>query len=96
MIPGHTFSVCRINGHDFLIGIQVATFLDRETHNIYRALRRRGVTVYRGTAADVEILVQARAVSSITKALSFLPMERTVAYIKQQLEALNSGSNSDE
>lgn len=98
LLPGTTLSVCTINEAEFLIGIQVAHLLGRETHNIYRALRRRGVCVYRGSQADVDTLTALRAVSGATKALSFLPKERTLAYIKEQLAAgdpQGSSSNSD-
>lgn len=50
---GRSFSVFEVNGEKYLLGVQMASLLRRETYNVYRSLKIKKIALQRATAAEV-------------------------------------------
>jgi hypothetical protein len=53
---GKSFSVFEVEGEKYLLGVQMASLLRRETYNVYRSLKIKKIAMQRATAAEVSIL----------------------------------------
>jgi hypothetical protein len=50
---GKTFSIFEIEGDKYLLGVQMAHLLRRETYNVYRSLKIKKISMQRASPIEV-------------------------------------------
>jgi len=69
-------------GKDYLVGVQVAHLIEKETFNMYRSLKRNGVTVLKGSPEIVQFLREAGIIGH-SHSVTLIPLEGTRKYLKK-------------
>eukprot|EP01095_Lingulamoeba_sp_RSL-Kostka_P013982 TRINITY_DN594_c0_g5_i2.p1 TRINITY_DN594_c0_g5~~TRINITY_DN594_c0_g5_i2.p1 ORF type:complete len:288 (+),score=65.62 TRINITY_DN594_c0_g5_i2:173-1036(+) len=66
-------NVVRINGENFLIGVELAQLLNRETFNMYRSMKIKNIGIERAQPEIVSFLIKATAVPVGTHSVTLVP-----------------------
>jgi len=83
---GKKISVVALNGKEFLIGVQIAALLKRETFNMYRSMKIKQIDLVRANPDQVEYFVRAGAVRSGTHSVTLVPFDDAVQFISEAQE----------
>ena len=78
---GTRLSVVKIEGVEYLIGVQIATLLKRETFNMYRSMKIKNINIQRATAEQVEFLCNHNAVRAGTHSVTLIPYHSGLYFI---------------
>jgi hypothetical protein len=93
-------SVLRINDTKWLIGVEMAHLLQRETYNLYRSMKVKYIAVQRATPDQVDFLIKTNVVKPGTRSVTFVPLEPAIPYINEELKKIGSrkkkNNNSNE
>jgi len=89
-------SVLHFDGKKWLIGVQVASLLQRETYNLYRSLKIKGIYVKRATADQIEWLFKANVVRPGTRSVTFVPFDPTLSFILEEAKKLSRKKRKSE
>ena len=81
VVFGKRMSVLRLEGVDFLIGVQIATLLKRETFNMYRSMKIKNIKIQRATPEQVEFLCLNSAVRPGTHSVTLIPYDAALYFI---------------
>jgi len=90
---GRKLSILKSDGEEFIIGVQVATLLKRETFNMYRSMKIKNIKLQRATPEQVEYLCNHNAVRSGTHSVTLIPYESGMYFIA---DVFYRQQNSDE
>jgi len=86
-------SVLTVDGKEYMIGVQIAQLLKRETFNLYRSLKIKGIDVLRAENEQVDYLVNCNSIKRGTHSVTLVPLDDGLSFV---LGALGTGSGSDE
>src|SRR4051812_28156643 len=75
VIEGEELSVLVADGQRYLIGVQVAHLLKRETFNMYRSMKIKGVELLKAESDQVEYMISCGAVRSGTHSVTLIPLD---------------------
>ena len=78
---GKKLSVVRIEGEEYLIGVQIATLLKRETFNMYRSMKIKNIQIKRANPEHVEYLCNCNAVRTGTHSVTLIPYESGLYFV---------------
>ena len=78
---GKKLSVVKLTGNKYLIGVQIAALLQRETFNMYRSMKIKNVQLIRATPEQVELLCSCSAVRSGTHSVTLIPYDAGLYFI---------------
>jgi len=78
---GKRLSVIRLDGEEFLIGVQIASLLKRETFNMYRSMKIKNITIQRANPEQVDFLCKCNAVRTGTHSVTLIPYEAGLYFI---------------
>lgn len=78
---GKKLSVVRFQDDKYLIGVQVASLLQRETFNMYRSMKIKKINLVRATPEQVEQLCNCTAVRFGTHSVTLIPHEAGLYFI---------------
>ena len=80
----HNLAIIQIESERFLLGIQLAKLLRRETSNLYRSLKRARIPLVRASSDQV------RWINSLnlcfvqkTHSITFIPLRETIDYLTE-------------
>lgn len=75
-------TIIEIDGSYYLIGIQIAKFLNKQTSNFYRSLKRNGVEYMRASLEQVRFInTLALCFVRNTQSITLLPFKQCIDYI---------------
>jgi len=83
----HVFT--SIYGDRFLLGVQVAALLNRETYNVYRSMKVKKIENIRATSDQVVFLAQHGAVHYGTHSVTLVPFEEGLYFLAEALQKTN-------
>jgi hypothetical protein len=86
IIEGEELSVLIADGQRYLIGVQVAHLLKRETFNMYRSMKIKGVELLKAESDQVEYMITCGAVRSGTHSVTLIPIDQAKQFIQCMLE----------
>jgi len=101
---GKNLSIILIEDRKYLIGVQVAKLLKRETFNLYRSMKVKGIEIIRAVSDQVEYLMRVGAVKRGTRSVTLIAYDPTMEFVESELQriqkmdsvsATKSGSHSD-
>ena len=78
---GKRLSVIRLDGEEFLIGVQIASLLKRETFNMYRSMKIKNISIQRANPEQVDFLCKCNAVRTGTHSVTLIPYEAGLYFI---------------
>ena len=78
---GKKLSVVRLEGEDYLIGVQIATLLRRETFNMYRSMKIKNIHIKRANPDHVDYLCKCNAVRPGTHSVTLIPYESGLYFV---------------
>lgn len=78
---GKRLSVIRLDGEEYLIGVQIASLLKRETFNMYRSMKIKNITIQRANPEQVDFLCKCNAVRTGTHSVTLIPYEAGLYFI---------------
>jgi len=81
---GKNMSVLTLGDREFLIGVQIAQLLKRETFNLYRSLKIKGIDVIRAANEQVDYLVNCNSIKRGTHSVTLVPYEDGVAFVSEE------------
>lgn len=85
-IHGEKMSVLTIEGQEYLIGVEIASLLQRETYNLYRSMKGvKKITVMKASSEQVDYLLKTNVVKLGTRSITFIPLDQGTSYIKEEL-----------
>lgn len=76
-----SLTVLNYDGRKWLIGVQVAAALNRETFNMYRSMKVKGVDLTRAAPAHVEWLIRQGVVKGGTHSVTLIPYDTGLSFI---------------
>jgi hypothetical protein len=85
-IFGRDFTIVLYRGKQYLIGVQIAHFLKRETFNLYRSMKLNSIDVVKCDSDQVEELAQLDAVKRGIHSVTLIPIDDAVAYINREMK----------
>jgi len=80
---GTRMAVVTMDGKQYLIGLEVAHLLNRETFNLYRSMKMRKIEIIRATPTQIDALVELGATRSGTRSVTFVGYEKTTIFISE-------------
>ena|SRR3990167_1333393 len=78
---GKKLTVVYFDEQKYLIGVQIAALLKRETFNMYRSMKIKNVRIKRAAPEQVEYLCQCNAVRPGTHSVTLIPFETGLYFI---------------
>jgi hypothetical protein len=78
---GKSMSVLTVDGKDYLIGVQIAQLLKRETFNLYRSLKIKGIDVLRAENEQVDYLVNCNSIKRGTHSVTLVPFDDGLSFV---------------
>lgn len=78
---GKKLSVVYFDKQKFLIGVQIASLLKRETFNMYRSMKIKNIQIKRASPKQVDFLCECNAVRSGTHSITLIPYESGLYFI---------------
>ena len=78
---GKRLSVVKFQSAKYLIGVQIASLLQRETFNMYRSMKIKKINLIRATPEQVELLCNCSAVRFGTHSVTLIPYEAGLYFI---------------
>lgn len=82
-----SLTVLNYDGRKWLIGVQVAAALNRETFNMYRSMKVKGVDLTRAAPAHVEWLIRQGVVKGGTHSVTLIPYDTGLSFINSVVSA---------
>jgi len=83
---GKRMSTVMMGGKEYLIGVQIAHFLKRETFNLYRSMKLSNVEIVKCQAEEIEELTQMDAIKRGIHSVTLVPFEGGLIYIGKELK----------
>jgi len=83
---GKSFSVVYIKEKKYLIGVQVAKLLNRETFNLYRSMKVKAIEVIRADPTQLEWLMKVSAVKRGTRSATLIGYTGGVEFVDAELK----------
>jgi len=74
------------NKTDYLIGVQIAHFLKRETFNLYRSMKLNNIDIIKCVPDQIEELTQIDAIKRGIHSVTLVPYNQGVLYIAKELK----------
>lgn len=93
-LGGKMLSVMHSDSCDFLIGVQVASLLKRETFNMYRSMKIKSIPIQRATPAQVDFLCKCRAVRSGTHSVTLIPYDTGLVFVSDAFNKMTNNRKS--
>jgi len=87
---GKMFSVVSIRDKKYLIGVQVAKLLNRETFNLYRSMKVKSIEVIRADPTQLEWLMKVGAVKRGTRSATLLGYIGGVEFVDAEVKKLTT------
>lgn len=85
-IYGKKMSVLTFSGQKYLIGVQIAHLLQRETYNLYRSMKVKKIPVVRASTEQVDYLLKTNVVKPGTRSVTFIPIDHAMSYIHEEIK----------
>jgi len=85
---GASFSVVTMEDQEYLIGVQIAHFLKRETFNLYRSMKIKNLDVIRASPSQVDYLVQTNSIKRGTHSVTMVPLKQGISFIAEEVKRL--------
>lgn len=82
---GKRLSLIKLDGEEFLIGVQIASLLKRETFNMYRSMKIKNIIIQRANPEQVDFLCKSNAVRTGTHSVTLIPYEAGLYFIADAL-----------
>jgi len=80
-IFGENMLVIQQDNRDWLVGVQVAVLLNRETYNLYRSMKNKGITMERASIQQIDQLLAQDLVKAGTRSITLIPLEQARSFI---------------
>src|SRR5438045_775185 len=81
LINGHQLTVLWVDDEHWLIGVQVAALLERETYNLYQSMKVKNIALRRATSEQVEFLQNHDLVRTWTRSATLVPLDQSVSFL---------------
>ena len=78
---GKKLSVVYFDKQKYLIGVQIASLLKRETFNMYRSMKIKNIRIKRADPKQVDYLCECNAVRPGTHSVTLIPFESGLYFI---------------
>ncbi len=78
---GKSMSVLTVADKEYLIGVQIAQLLKRETFNLYRSLKIKGIDVLRAENEQVDYLVNCNSIKRGTHSVTLVPFDDGLNFV---------------
>jgi len=78
---GKKLTVVTVEGQKYLIGVQIAALLKRETFNMYRSMKIKNIRIKRAAPEQVEYLCQCNAVRPGTHSVTLIPFDSGLYFV---------------
>lgn len=82
---GKKMTVVTWNAQQYLIGVQIAHYLKRETFNLYRSMKLANIDIIKCQPSEIEELTQLDAIKRGIHSVTLVPYDQGVAYISKEL-----------
>lgn len=89
---GALMSVVCVREQKYLIGVQVAALLNRETFNMYRSMKIKHIQTARAKSDHIEFLARAGAVRGGTHSVTLIPFDACMYFIADARELAQRAS----
>lgn len=84
-IFGKKMSILTIDGQKYMIGVQIASLLHRETYNLYRSMKVKKMSVLKATSEQVDYLLKTNVVKPGTRSITFIQIDQGMSYINEEI-----------
>jgi len=88
-INGKQITVVWIDDRRWMIGVQVAFLLERETYNLYRSMKVKNIEVRRATVEQIDFLLKHDIVRSGTRSITFVSLDQSISFLADELKKLD-------
>jgi len=83
---GSKMNKVNFSGKYYLIGVQIAHLLNRETFNLYRSMKLSNIDVVKCHPEQIEELTQSDAIKRGIHSVTLIPYEQGILYIAKELK----------
>jgi hypothetical protein len=92
---GKKMSIITLNNQKYMIGVQIAHLLQRETYNLYRSMKVKNLTIARATPEQVDYLLKTNVVKPGTRSITFIPIDQAISYIEEEIKKVGLRKKKD-
>lgn len=92
---GKKMSVITLNNQKYMIGVQIAHLLQRETYNLYRSMKVKNLAITRASPEQVDYLLKTNVVKPGTRSITFIPIDQAIAYIEEEIKKVGLRKKKD-
>lgn len=78
---GRSQTVISIANKKYLVGVQIAKLLKRETFNLYRSMKVKGIEVARASSEQVDYLMRTGAVKRGTRSVTLVSYDSAKSFV---------------
>lgn len=78
---GHLLSVVTLDDEKYLVGVQIASLLKRETFNMYRSMKIKEISIRRASPEEIDFLCKCGAVRGGTHSVTLIPFAEALYFI---------------
>lgn len=83
---GRKMTVITWQSKQYLIGVQIAHYLKRETFNLYRSMKLANIDIIKCQPQEIEELTQLDAIKRGIHSVTLVPYDQGVMYISKELK----------
>eukprot|EP01103_Thecamoeba_quadrilineata_P002687 TRINITY_DN12598_c0_g1_i1.p1 TRINITY_DN12598_c0_g1~~TRINITY_DN12598_c0_g1_i1.p1 ORF type:complete len:397 (-),score=71.83 TRINITY_DN12598_c0_g1_i1:62-1252(-) len=80
-IFGENMLIVHQDRRDWLVGVQVAVLLNRETYNLYRSMKNKGINMERASIQQIDQLLAQGLVKPGTRSITLIPLDQARSFI---------------
>eukprot|EP01102_Stenamoeba_stenopodia_P004567 TRINITY_DN14866_c0_g1_i1.p1 TRINITY_DN14866_c0_g1~~TRINITY_DN14866_c0_g1_i1.p1 ORF type:complete len:336 (+),score=101.27 TRINITY_DN14866_c0_g1_i1:551-1558(+) len=92
---GKKMSIITLNNQKYMIGVQIAHLLQRETYNLYRSMKVKNLTITRASPEQVDYLLKTNVVKPGTRSITFIPIDQAISYIEEEIKKVGLRKKKD-
>jgi len=84
-VYGRDCTVLKSEDRSYLIGAQVSALLNKETFNLYRKMKVKGIELVRAEPEQISYLISICAVKKGTRSVTLIPFEGGAEFVEAEL-----------
>ena len=94
-IYGEELHLIMINDQKYLIGVEISKLLQRETYNVYRSMRAKGIAPIRLENNNVGLFLKEQIVKYGTRSMTLIPYDAALEFIKEEMRKISKRKRSN-
>lgn len=87
-------SILTIGNENYMIGVQIAHLLKRETFNLYRSLKVKGIRVFKAQPFHIDYLISIGSIRPGTRSVTLVGLEDIWSFIEREYHIMEENNTN--